>query len=73
MSTYEALRLYYKGRFEIDGDLSDWLARAIAGTQEAPLVRNRVGREAAVHAHKWRLKYGYPHYPRKAPCYNLPG
>ena len=38
MSTYEALTLHYKGRFEIDGDLEEWLARATAGTHEAPLT-----------------------------------
>ena len=38
MSTYEALTLYYKGRFEIDGDLSEWLTRATACTREAPLT-----------------------------------
>jgi PIN domain nuclease of toxin-antitoxin system len=38
ISTYEALTLHYKGRFEIDGDLSTWLARATAGTREAPLT-----------------------------------
>lgn len=38
ISTYEALTLYHKGRFEIDGNLEEWLARAIAGTREAPLT-----------------------------------
>jgi PIN domain nuclease of toxin-antitoxin system len=38
MSTYEALMLHYKGRFEIDGDVSTWLSRATAGTREAPLT-----------------------------------
>jgi len=38
MSTYEALTLYYKRRFEIDGNLAEWLARATAGTREAPLT-----------------------------------
>ena len=38
ISTYEALTLYYKGRFEIDGNLEEWLARATAGTREAPLT-----------------------------------
>ncbi len=36
ISTYEALTLHYKRRFEIDGDLKEWLARAVAGTREAP-------------------------------------
>ncbi len=38
MNTYEALTLHYKGRFEIDEDLSEWLVRATAGTREAPLT-----------------------------------
>src|ERR1700675_4912516 len=38
ISTYEALTLHYKGRFEIDGTLTEWLARATAGTSEAPLT-----------------------------------
>jgi len=38
ISTYEALTLHYKGRFEIDGNLTEWLARATAGTREAPLT-----------------------------------
>jgi PIN domain nuclease of toxin-antitoxin system len=38
ISTYEALTLHRKRRFEIDGDLQEWLARAIAGTREAPLT-----------------------------------
>jgi PIN domain nuclease of toxin-antitoxin system len=38
ISTYEALTLHYKGRFEIDGNLAEWLARATAGTREAPLT-----------------------------------
>ena len=38
ISTYEALTLHYKGRFEIDGNLTEWLSRATAGTREAPLT-----------------------------------
>lgn len=38
ISTYEALTLYHKRRFEIDGDLQEWLAQATAGTHEAPLT-----------------------------------
>ena len=51
MSTYEALTLYYKGRFEIDGDLSEWLARATAGTREAPLTHEiaLVARQLSMH------------------------
>ncbi len=51
MSTYEALTLHYKGRFEIDGDLSEWLARATAGTREAPLTHEiaLVARQLSMH------------------------
>jgi len=51
MSTYEALTLYYKGRFEIDGDLSGWLTRATAGTREAPLTHEiaLVARQLPMH------------------------
>jgi PIN domain nuclease of toxin-antitoxin system len=38
ISTYEALTLHHKRRFEIDEDLPTWLARATAGTHEAPLT-----------------------------------
>ena len=38
ISTYEALTLHYKGNFEIDENLTEWLARATAGTREAPLT-----------------------------------
>ncbi len=51
MSTYEALTLHYKGRFEIDGDLGDWLTRATAGTYEAPLTHEiaLVARQLPLH------------------------
>jgi PIN domain nuclease of toxin-antitoxin system len=51
MSTYEALTLYYKGRFEIEEDLSEWLARATAGTREAPLTHEiaLVARQLQMH------------------------
>jgi PIN domain nuclease of toxin-antitoxin system len=51
MSTYEALTLHYKGRFEIDGDLSTWLARATAGTREAPLTHEiaLIARQLPIH------------------------
>ena len=51
MSTYEALTLHYKGRFEIDGDVSTWLARATAGTREAPLTHEiaLVARQLPLH------------------------
>ena len=38
MSTWEALTLNYKGRIRIKEDLVTWLARATAGTREAPLT-----------------------------------
>ena len=51
MSTYEALTLHYRGRLEIDGDLSTWLARATAGTREAPLTHEiaLVARQLQMH------------------------
>ncbi len=51
MNTYEALTLYYKGRFEIAEDLSKWLARATAGTREAPLTHEiaLVARQLQMH------------------------
>ena len=50
ISTYEALTLHYKGRFEIDENLTEWLARATAGTREAPLTH-----EIALVARQLRL------------------
>jgi PIN domain nuclease of toxin-antitoxin system len=51
ISTYEALTLYHKGRFEIDGNLEEWLARATAGTREAPLTHEiaLVARQLPLH------------------------
>jgi PIN domain nuclease of toxin-antitoxin system len=51
ISTYEALTLHYKRRFEIDGNLTEWLARATAGTREAPLTHEiaLVARQLPLH------------------------
>jgi PIN domain nuclease of toxin-antitoxin system len=51
ISAYEALTLHYKGRFEIDGNLTEWLARATAGTREAPLTHEiaLVARQLPLH------------------------
>ena len=38
ISTWEALTLNFKGRIHIKGNLTEWLARATAGTREAPLT-----------------------------------
>jgi len=38
MSTWEALTLNYKGKIRIHEDLGTWLARATAGTREAPFT-----------------------------------
>ena len=38
MSTWEALTLNCKGRIRINEDLATWLAKATAGTHEAPLT-----------------------------------
>jgi PIN domain nuclease of toxin-antitoxin system len=51
ISTYEALTLHYKGRFEIDENLTEWLVRATAGTREAPLTHEiaLVARQLPLH------------------------
>ena len=51
ISTYEALTLHHKNRFEIDGNLTEWLARATAGTREAPLTHEiaLVARQLSLH------------------------
>lgn len=38
ISTWEALTLHYKGKIRINEDLSEWLALATAGIQEAPFT-----------------------------------
>lgn len=38
VSTWEALTLNRKGRVHLQGDLTDWIARATANTREAPLT-----------------------------------
>ena len=38
ISTWEALTLHAKGKVNLGKDLDDWLARATAGTREAPLT-----------------------------------
>lgn len=38
ISTWEALTLNFKGRIQLKGNLADWLARATAGTREAPVT-----------------------------------
>jgi PIN domain nuclease of toxin-antitoxin system len=38
MSMWEALTLNYKGRIRINEDLATWMARATAGTREAPFT-----------------------------------
>jgi PIN domain nuclease of toxin-antitoxin system len=51
MSTWEALTLNYKGRIHIKEDLTTWLARATAGTREAPLTHEiaLVARQLSLH------------------------
>jgi len=51
ISTWEALTLNYKGRIHLHGDLADWLARATAGTREAPLTHEiaLVARQLPLH------------------------
>ena len=50
ISTWEALTLNLKGRIHLHGDLREWLARATAGTREAPLTH-----EIALTARQLRL------------------
>jgi PIN domain nuclease of toxin-antitoxin system len=38
ISTWEVLTLNFKGRVHLHGELAEWLARATAGTREAPLT-----------------------------------
>lgn len=38
ISTWEALTLEHKGRIKISGEVSSWVARMTAGTQEAPIT-----------------------------------
>ncbi len=51
ISTWEALTLNFKGRIQIKGDLAEWLARATAGTREAPLTHEiaLVARQLPLH------------------------
>ncbi len=42
ISTWETLTLNDKGRIHLHGDLKEWLARATAGTREAPLTHEVV-------------------------------
>jgi len=51
ISTWEALTLNFKGRINIKEDLVTWLARATAGTREAPLTHEiaLVARQLPLH------------------------
>ncbi|MBZ5666565.1 MAG: type II toxin-antitoxin system VapC family toxin [Acidobacteriia bacterium] len=51
ISTWEALILNFKGRIHIKGNLAEWLARATAGTREAPLTHEiaLVARQQPLH------------------------
>ena len=51
MSTWEALTLNHKGRIRIHEDLTSWLARATAGTREAPFTHEiaLVARRLSMH------------------------
>lgn len=51
ISTWEALTMNSKGRIHIRGDLTEWLARATAGTKEAPLTHEiaLVARQLPLH------------------------
>jgi PIN domain nuclease of toxin-antitoxin system len=51
MSTWEALTLHYKGRIRIKENISEWVAKAIAGFREAPLTHEiaLVARQLPLH------------------------
>ena len=51
ISTWEVLTLNFKGRIRLVGDLREWLARATAGTREAPMTHEiaLVAREIPLH------------------------
>ena len=51
ISTWKALTLNFKGRIKLQGNLADWLARATAGTQEAPVTHEiaLVARQLPLH------------------------
>ena len=51
ISTWEVLTLNFKGRVHLHGDLAEWLARATAGTREAPLTHEiaLAARQSSVH------------------------
>jgi PIN domain nuclease of toxin-antitoxin system len=38
ISTWEVLTLHHKGRIQLRGDLSEWIAKATTGTKEAPIT-----------------------------------
>jgi PIN domain nuclease of toxin-antitoxin system len=38
ISTWEVLTLHHKGRIQLRGDLSEWIAEATTGTKEAPVT-----------------------------------
>jgi PIN domain nuclease of toxin-antitoxin system len=38
ISTWEVLTLHHKGRIQLRGDLSEWIAKATSGTKEAPIT-----------------------------------
>lgn len=51
ISTWEALTLHAKGRIQITGNLADWVERATAGKNEAPLTHEiaLVARQLPLH------------------------
>ncbi len=51
ISTWEALTLNFKGRIRIEGNLTEWLVQATAGTREAPLTHEiaLVARQLQLH------------------------
>ena len=52
ISTWEALTLHAKGRVNLGSDLQDWIARATAGTREAPLTHEIALTASALALHR---------------------
>jgi PIN domain nuclease of toxin-antitoxin system len=51
ISTYEVLTLQYTERIRLQGDVAEWLARAVAGTHETPVTHEiaLVARQLGLH------------------------
>ena len=52
ISTWEALTLHHQGRIQIKGSLADWVARATAGKNEAPLTHEIIPTARQIDIHQ---------------------